>query len=264
MFQSIIWLNFDVRAGAGTFQIQINDNSGDLIGWALYKAGSPTEGITLNPNTGEYLSGDCADLTLISCGVESSNSWNTIPAPDFPIVSNLYMAVWDQNADGSLSLNNFKARYGCGDSDVCLIDTSSLTTQCLNDSYKVTIDVVGVNGTFVLTDSTGQGFNITPNEIVLTNSQDPNPVTSGTFCIEYPLGVDYHFGINETSGSSQDPNVPCSLNISGTAPVCPCGTCTITGPDGPVCLGTIQVFTSQLQEHAQIRSIVGQFRQWFN
>ncbi|MDE0918006.1 MAG: DUF11 domain-containing protein, partial [Flavobacteriales bacterium] len=112
--QPLIWLNFDVRSLAGTFQVQVNDNSGDNIAWALYHAGSPQEGVTLNTTTGEYLSGDCSNLTLTACGVESANTWNTLPVPNFTSVTNYYLVIWDQDGDGDLSVNNFKARFGCG------------------------------------------------------------------------------------------------------------------------------------------------------
>jgi len=71
--QPIIWLNFDVRPEAGSFQIQINDNSGDTIAWALYISDVHQTGTTLAANEQE-LSGDCSQLTKVACGVESSST----------------------------------------------------------------------------------------------------------------------------------------------------------------------------------------------
>src|SRR5699024_5311267 len=125
--QPVIWLNFDVRPYAGSFEIQFNDNSGDHIGWALYVSEVNQAGTTLNPDTGQYLSGDCSknSLKLVSCGVESSNSFNAIPIAgvDFLYATNFYLAIWDQNGiDGEVTLNNFKARYGCGNPTLCSFD----------------------------------------------------------------------------------------------------------------------------------------------
>ena len=109
-----IRLNFDVRAYAGSFDIQINDNAGDNIGWALYISNTHTSAVGNNG-----LSGDCSDLQLVLdlCGVESSNTFNSIPIAgvDFLYPMNFLPCNWDQDADSELNVNNFKARYGCGE-----------------------------------------------------------------------------------------------------------------------------------------------------
>ena len=185
--QPLIWLNFDVRAFAGSFQVQINDNAGDNIGWALYKSIDNQAGTDTDPadSNDEELSGDCsgfepvADAPVpVTCGSESSNTWNTLPVEtEFTEPSNYYLVIWDQDADGELSLNNFKARRGCGDADVviCALDTlpPMITTTCNNQNgtYDVEIEIMGVNGEFV-------GF-------------DPNatPTTSDPVCLNKPGGL---------------------------------------------------------------------------
>ena len=110
--EPIIWLNFDARPHSSNFEVQINDNSGDRIGFALYYSSSPTSGVNENG-----ISGDCSSLILVACGVESSNTWNTLPVPDSDQPTNYYLAIWDQDADGDLKVNNFKARFGCEDDE---------------------------------------------------------------------------------------------------------------------------------------------------
>ena len=115
--QPIVWLNFDVRPYSGSFEVQINDNSGDNIGWALYVSEQNDAFTTYSEVAGDDLSGDCSDLTFVSCGVESSNTWNTIPVGNVNFLepTNFYLAIWDQDADDDLIVNNFKARFGCRD-----------------------------------------------------------------------------------------------------------------------------------------------------
>ena len=226
--QPLIWMNFDVRALAGTFQVQINDNSGDNIAWALYYAGSPQEGVTLNPSTGEYLSGDCNDLTLAACGVESANTWNTLPVPDFLTVTNYYMVIWDQDADGDLGINNFKARYGCGDASVvlCNIALDGVETVCNgNGTYTVNVNVSGINGEYVAYDANALQNPSDP--ICLTNSGENPEVTSGTISMTYNDGQMYSITIAEVTPST----------MTGCAEPLNTDDCIITGISGlpPVC-----------------------------
>ncbi|GAB5472163.1 MAG: hypothetical protein Mars2KO_02620 [Maribacter sp.] len=250
--EPIIWLNFDVRANGGSFQIQINDNSGDNVAWALYSSNTSTNGTSTAAN-GEELSGDCSSLTLRSCGVESSNTWNTLPVPDFNATTNYYMAIWDQDADGDVQVNNFKARFGCGDADVliCNLAEGTPTTSCNDDgTYTVSVPIEGINGEFYAYDP-----NATPTlstSVCLTNSSDTN-VTSGTLELTYPQGVDYNITIFEATSSSPPIAVPngacpdpdgtlggadeCTVNVSGTAPICfICPTLNNESPDMEVCV----------------------------
>jgi uncharacterized repeat protein (TIGR01451 family) len=228
--EPLIWLNFDVRAFAGTFEVQINDNSGDNIAWALYYAGSPTNGTTLNPLTGEYLSGDCNDLTKVACGVESSSTWNTLPVPEFSATTNYYLAIWDQDADGDLAINNFKGRFGCGDSDVilCNIELDDVETVCNDDgTYTVNVNVQGVNGEYVATDANAISSPSSP--ICLTNSGEAVPVLSGTLSLTYNEGTAYDISVTPvipaSIGGCPEPLNPadCELTgITGSSPDC-CG-----------------------------------------
>jgi hypothetical protein len=190
--QPLIWLNFDVRAFGNDFQVQINDNAGDLIGWALYYNINPTTGTTLNPTTGQNLSGDLSCLpshyALTACGVESSSTWNQIPVPEFDEVTNYYLAIWDQNADGNLAVNNFKARFGCGNSPVvlCNIDYVGKSTECNGDgTYSVFVDIIGVNGQYRAYDN--NALNSPTPSVCFTNVDNPNAVTSATFELIYTL-----------------------------------------------------------------------------
>ncbi|MCB0616556.1 MAG: SprB repeat-containing protein, partial [Phaeodactylibacter sp.] len=217
--QPIIWLNFDVRPSAGSFQVQINDNSGDNIGWALYSSDVITTGTSTSPpnQTGNEASGDCSQLTLRACGVESSNTWNTLPVPNFTQTTNYFLAIWDQDADGDLQVNNFKARYGCGNADiqVCTIE-GQVDTLCNGDgsTYTLEIPVSGINGEFIAYEQNQGAFS---GPICLTNPGDANPVTSGTFQFTYNAGDSYDIIIFETT---KDPNTP-----PITPPVSPDGSC---------------------------------------
>jgi hypothetical protein len=151
--QPVIWLNFDVRAFSGNFDVQINDNSGDNIGWALYVSDQHTNYVsplnTGGSNDGTLLSGltqnnQCPELTLIACGGESSSTWNNIPINPsiFDEDTNWYIAIWDQDADGDVKVNNFKARYGCGSDEYCTFGEVERSVSCVDgNTYQVVVDV---------------------------------------------------------------------------------------------------------------------------
>ncbi len=250
--QPIIWLNFDVRPNAGVFDIQLNDNAADdNLAFALFYSNSPTQSTSTNaPNTtGNQLSGDCSDLTLYACGVESSNTFNTITVPEFTLATNFYLAVWDTKtpADGDVSINNFKARFGCGNGDflACNIDSGDPVITCNADgTYTVEVPVMGVNGEFIGYDPNANNLDGLSDPICLTNSEANPAVTSGVISLTYNQGVDYDILILETNNSTPPPNVSpgvdcdhptpypqgedgnngnadeCVLSLSGTAPVC--------------------------------------------
>ena len=78
------------------------------------------------------------------------NNWEIFRKPYSP--TNYYLAIWDQDADGDLSVNNFKARFGCGDADVivCNLETSAPSVTCNNDNtYTVEVPIAGINGEYV-------------------------------------------------------------------------------------------------------------------
>ena len=228
--EPVIWLNFDVRPYAGTFEIQINDNSGDVIAWALYASNSPTTGTTTSALTGEELSGDPEDLTFLTCGVESASTWNTLPVPDFPVATNCYLVVWDQDADGDVQINNFKARFGCGDSDavLCVVDATDVQTACQGANYTVSVTIEGVNGEFTISDPNAL-TTPSPVSICLGNPANGGEL-SGTFEVTYASGVDYDLTIQSVTAPAEcaDPLNPtdCVLSVSGAGLVCEVTGCT--------------------------------------
>ncbi|WP_299335396.1 T9SS type A sorting domain-containing protein [uncultured Psychroserpens sp.] len=219
--EPIIWLNFDVRAFAGSFEIQINDNSGDNIAWVLYSSNVHQAGTTLAAN-GQELSGDCGDLKRIACGVESSSTWNTIPieGEDFLEPANMYLAVWDQDADGDLAINNFKARFGCGDSDVviCSLNVEDPLVSCVsNGTYSVTVPINGANGQYSATDPNALSIS---SDVCLGNLG--GGALSGSFTLTYNQGTDFNIDITPVIPSTgcEDPLNPtqCTGNVSGVSP----------------------------------------------
>ncbi|RXJ43754.1 hypothetical protein ESZ48_18885, partial [Gelidibacter gilvus] len=256
--QPIIWLNFDVRPKAGSFEIQLNDNSGDKVGWALYVSNVHQTGTSLAAN-GNQLSGDCSNLTKVACGVESSSTWNTIPidGTDFIEATNFYLAIWDQNADGNLAINNFKARYGCGDADfeTCSLSSGTPEEVCNNDgTFTINVPIEGINGEYVGYDANAKNGGLS-NRVCLTNSGEAGS-TTGVISLTYDQGVDYNIQIFETTNSNPpipvtpsagcdhpdpypgDPNNgnadSCVATVTGTAPEC-CVEPTLETVNGSVC-----------------------------
>jgi hypothetical protein len=247
--EPLLWFNFDVRAFAGSFQVQINDNAGDNIGWALYKSTDNQAGTDTDPSdsNNNELSGDCSSFepvagapVPVACGSESSNTWNTLPIEsEFTEPSNYYLVVWDQDADGELTLNNFKARRGCGDADIvlCALDTITpmVSTTCdnANGTYNVEIEIMGVNGEYVGFDPNATPTTSAP--ICLTNLGEQNPEISGTIVMTYPQSVgNYNVTISAQSppsGNCADPvNADdCEIMVSGLAPDCCNLSCTASG-----------------------------------
>ncbi len=229
--EPIVWLNFDVRPFAGNFQIQINDNSGDNIAWALYVSDVHTTSTSFVPSAQDELSGDCNALNPepVSCGVESSSTWNTIPIDpaNFVVANNYYLAIWDQDADGDLSVNNFKARFGCGDADfvLCQLNIGDHEVICNSDNtYTVIVDVLGINGQYTAIDQNAISIS---DDICLGNAGDNN--VNGSFTLVYPHGVDYNIDIQLVNPSTNNcvdgqqnvnPEEQCAVQLAGTAPDC--------------------------------------------
>ena len=222
--EPIIWFNFDVRPSAGTYEIQINDNSGDVIAWALYASNSPTIGTSTSALTGEELSGDPSDLMFLTCGVESANTWNTLPVPNFPQASNCYLAIWDTQADGDVKVNNFKARFGCGDSDVelCVVDITEVETACAGATYTVDVTIEGINGYYQLSDP--NALTIPSPSIVCLGNIATGGELSGTFTFTYASGVDYDITVEAipgVSGCADTPNyADCFVQATGAGLAC--------------------------------------------
>lgn len=228
----IIFLNFDVRPNVGTFQIQINeDNSMDNIGWALYYSAAPTSSAGVAP---QYQSGDCNNLIFYLCGEASNNAWQTFTTPTFTQPTNWYLAVWDQDDDSNLSMQNFQARFGCGNGDLyCDLNVSGPSTTCnSNGTYTVNIPITGQNGNFVGTDP--NALNSPSTAVCLTNVGDGGP-TMGVISLNYNYGTAYDIDIAiDVAGACPDPIIPsaCTATVTGPAPDC-CTippSCNITGP----------------------------------
>ena len=228
--QPIIWFNFDVRPSAGTYEIQINDNSGDVISWALYASNAPTLGTSTSALTGEELSGDPEDLMFLTCGVESANTWNTLPVPNFPAATNCYLAIWDTQADGDVQINNFKARFGCGDSDeeICVVDITDVETSCDGAYYTVDVTIAGANGYYELSDP--NALELPSPSIVCLGNLATGGDLFGTFTFTYESGVDYNIvveAIPGVSGCADAPNyADCYVTASGTGLTCAIPGCT--------------------------------------
>lgn len=228
--EPIIWLNFDVRAYSGVYEIQINDNSGDAIGWALYTSNSPTSSVSENLETGEWLSGDSEDLTVLACGVESSASWNALPVPQFNVPTNCYLAVWDQDADGDLSVSNFKARFGCGDSGVllCSMMISDVTTTCVDGSVHAEVLIEGVNGLYQVTSTTAEV--VVGGEGVCLGTVGSEAGIQGTYTLVFDSGEEVAFDVVAdvyATTCEVAPNASeCYASYSGASLVCPVPGCT--------------------------------------
>jgi hypothetical protein len=199
--EPIIWLNFDVRPYANDFQIQINDNAGDNIAWILYYNTNPTSGTSAAAN-GQQLSGDLscgnANYVVAACGVESSSTWNQIPVPEFPSVSNYFLVIWDQDADGDLSVNNFKARFGCSAGDLCNVVLEGWEELCNGDgTYSVNVKVKGVNGLFHAADI--NSIEMYSDTVCFTNLSQEFPDTAAVFTLTYPVGTPYNISVAEIS-----------------------------------------------------------------
>ncbi len=241
----IIFFNFDVRANAGTFEIQINDNnSQDNIGWALYYSASPTAGTGPGP---QYQSGDCNNLIFYLCGSENPNTWMTFYTPTFSEPTNWYLVIWDQQGDTDLDINNFKARFGCGGGTLyCHLETMAPTTTCHpNGTYTVNVPISGINGNYVGTDPNALNSPSAP--VCLQNIGAGGP-TSGIISLTYPYGTAYNINIGiDVTGPCPDPLNPnsCTANVAGAAPDCctPPPPCTISGPSEVCPSATGIVFT---------------------
>ena len=237
--QPVIWFNFDVRAYISSFSFQLNDNSGDILGWALYGSNDAGPGVDFYPSAGDSLSGNLncssSNLTLLDfgdgsmrrwCGSESSNTWSTPTSPESfdPLQpGNFYLLIWDQQGtDNNVEVNNFKARFGCGDPTICFLEAEEPEIECNAGSgtYTVTVPIIGNNGQYVGTDPNATPTTSAP--VCLTNLGSTGVIT-GNIVMTYPLGVDYNITIAPvvpaTDGCATPDNPSqCDTTITGTAP----------------------------------------------
>ncbi len=207
----VSWLQFDVRAFAGTYEYQIVTN--DDIGWALYTSNEHQSG--LDPSG---LAGDCADLSLFACGNNFSSTFADFMVPSFPLPTNLYLAVWEQDCDTTMDLSfNFKARFGCGDGATCFIEEDSTEVTCnLDGTYTVVVDVFATNGVYIACDSNALTIS---DPILFTNVGSDPFIVMGQYVLTYPQFTDYNIILKDTLGNA-DNSDSCYINIAGIAPVC--------------------------------------------
>ena len=105
---------------------------------------------------------------------------------DFLEPTNFYIAIWDQNGDANVDVNNFKARYGCGDGDspVCNLVVEEETIECVDgDTYQVVVPIIGANAEFTVSDA--NALTISDN-VCLNNLGDGGPV-EGSFTLTYEM-----------------------------------------------------------------------------
>ncbi len=260
---AILWINFDIRAFGGDFDIQLVSN--DHLGWALYYSTAPTTCTSAAPN-GQQLSGNWTSLTggagafpsgavvPLSCGTESSSTFNNIGIPSFNLNTNFYAAVWNRDAGVQTDFNvNFKARFGCGTGVQCnVLAGTPLTTCNANGTYSLDIPMEGINGQYFGHDPNSLNAGGLSASVCLLNPATSPFTTTGTITLTYNEGVAYNvqiFEANSTipptpvtpSGFCPVPTSPngCTVTLANVAPDC-CvpPACSITGA-GPVCAASV-------------------------
>ncbi|UJH89797.1 hypothetical protein LZ575_12260 [Antarcticibacterium sp. 1MA-6-2] len=154
--------------------------------------------------------------------------------------TNFYLAIWDQGADGELTVNNFKARYGCGEPDLCSLSVGDPEVSCVVDGiYSVTVPIDGVNAQYSAIDLNA----LTISEDICLGNIGEGGAISGSFVLTYNEGTNYNIDIvasGEPTLECTDPFNPtqCTGNVQGTSPV----TTVVTAGDESVCIGnTVQL-----------------------
>ena len=225
--QDIIWVQFDSRAFAASYEYQLVTNKN--IGWILYaSAGTPEM-----PSPGAVPSNCSGPMTPLACGDDFNNTFAIGPVPVFNQPTNLYLAIWDQDNDLSnpaFSVN-FKARFGCGDSGIpiCALDPPVADVICSMDgtTYTVSVQITGSNGEFEAIDPNANSIS---GNVCLGNLASGNLMDF--FTLTYDYNENYSITIQEVSPSTiigcADPinSADCIQMISGGPPAncqpCPC------------------------------------------
>ncbi|ULQ58047.1 SprB repeat-containing protein [Flavihumibacter rivuli] len=255
----MVWLNFDIRPFAGTYQFQIVSNQS--LAYALFyvntsKAGPPST----NTSTGKYplvgdadnsknLSGDCADLVYADCGL-TGNGWSTITVPSFAKSTNYYIAIWDPTAGAQTIPNNanliYKARYGCGGSTCTLEKSGSDIISCNSStpstSYTVCADYLGSAGAWQVVDNAtvkassyqvtyfrADGTQISTTgpvaspPIVTLGTVENNGAVKATICATYAIGNNYDISLTPTTYNGGNDYIPCTTSgrFFGNSPSLP-------------------------------------------
>ncbi len=245
--EDIIWLNFDIRPLAGTFQFQLENTGGATMGWALYYsatsspgAGDPGPSYPAVPG----VSGNCSNLVYAACGI-SFTGWETITVPSFLEATNYYLVMWAQDPAITTITNNtiFKARFGCGGA-TCTLEKSDTRVTCNPDgTYTVCQDYFGSAGSWDIAAPNATSIQVTTydqNDVVITNTTGVNSFMLGiipdgaikaTICTTYPIGTNYSVTLTP-NGVYQGGTgyVACMSggSYSGTSPTVPIVTGTAT------------------------------------
>ena len=224
--EDIVWLNFDIKPLAGTYQFQIVSNQ--KVGFVLFyvdpaQAG-PIDGVTPGtkyPVPDNGLSGNCNNLKFATfdiggvahpaCGI-SGNGWTTITVPSFRKPTNYYLAMWLADPDKTTfpkSMNLlYKARHGCGGA-TCTLEHEDKKITCNNNgTYSVCLNYAGSAGRWAIKDETGLASSISYTTYLQNGTTVVNTGTSpmtlgtipdgavfGTICATYPIGTPYDISL---------------------------------------------------------------------
>lgn len=205
--EEVLWINFDVRPFVTSFELQVNDD--EEIAWALYQSNAPTSGVNpMAPNqTGAELSGNCGLLSLVKCGVASGGMWNTImvDAGQYETASNYYIAIWDQSDNTILDdVKEIKTRMGCENDDMCSVffNGTPRITENGNNTYTVEVEIMGVNGEYILTDPNALVPQVGP--ICLNNYGTSPTMVTAAASFTYMNNTAYNIQVTEVSPSTID------------------------------------------------------------
>ena len=94
----------------------------------------------------------------------------------------------------------FKARFGCGDSDVviCSLAVEDPIVSCaVNGEYTVTVPINGANGQYTANDPNSLSIS---SDICLGNLG--GGAISGSFTLTYSQGIDYNIEISPVDPST--------------------------------------------------------------
>ncbi len=258
--EDIVWLNFDIRPFAGTYQFQIVSN--ENIGFVLYNVdpsdAQPITGTTTGtkyPVLNDGISGNCnninfSNITLSgiihpACGL-SGNGWTTITVPSFKKPTNYYLAMWMADESKTTFPNSmnmvYKSRYGCGGA-TCTLEYEKTSVKCNNNgTYSVCLDYGGSEGRWAIKDETGFATSIsyttykkdgttivssgsTPtNPLLMTLGTIPDGAVFGTICATYPIGKNYDLSLTpDATFKPSNDYIQCADGDrqSGTSPTTP-------------------------------------------
>ncbi|MEW5676462.1 HYR domain-containing protein [Flavobacterium enshiense] len=238
--EEIVWLNFDIRPLAGTYQFQIvtNQNVGFVLFYVDPASAGPISGEDIGASYPSGLSGDCTDLEFSdikiagishpACGF-SGNGWTTITVPSFTRPTNYYLAMWmaDENVTafpGSMNLV-YKSRFGCGGA-TCTLEHMDTDVVCNGDgtSYTACVEYGGSEGRWNIAAPGATSYTWTTyaqdgttviasgNTSQVTLGIIPDGAVFAKICAIYPLGVPYDISLtpDPTYRENDTGYIPCA------------------------------------------------------